>query len=798
MLAAILTLCGLSTALTSCSESDDGPQATPIGSELYKMWYAEATTNYTFDDGTTQQLKQVTALNFSDDGTGREYSFYIDGNNELKENAPMLLGADFTYTNVQGTISITRKDYLGDATKDLVRQLRHTDGTLLFGTTSLKPVTAEQQALLDAILSDGGNFSTNNVNDRNVPGIRFDYTNWHEKSTIYLYDGQNHEYDASVASRKFYQVYLPWSVDKTHGVQSHIPSDLMKAMTPENGWEMVLNYCGRTDMQNANMIFFYNKYTGTMRVLYYIPQTFSGNGASDHYWEIQVTDNMAYRSPWRYGIPMDNTIADKAAIGQTDAKSMSDRIVPWCSETQTNGAVPPNPGWWAFDFDMSSYNKNHVINDNDEIKFTMLTQKKAEVTLSSMMQGQINGTFDFSSDGGFSGGDWANGILMGLGAIGKVAAGGAAFKNQEYKDCLNAVGDAFGFGAGIAGAFSNDGNESYHGTISLGLTGSIDTTGKIEKESSYTGFASAVTIKMGEFDRTNSHLGQGVWNITSAPYIYMTNQAHKPLGPLWEREKDAAYSDWKDLLGGWGGCVWFFDPHSVQVELNPDIFPEGKIKWMQVDMLPGARYANKVTGTDGYRKFLGLNERNLKKTEKGDYNTGLGETESDGTKFYVSYGWASTSEVLTHYYYNETKPDGVKYGFYAPVERSGGYPKIVWGCGNDQKKYLIEPQISQPGRLWCVAPPVEINVQVAVKMDDGKVYVFNRIFLPQIGYTNCKQDELVALWKDHLNKQNNIKKYQWTRLKTYDYNRKRCYDKIKYMFPNADISYETWDQPDTN
>ena len=53
MLAAILSLCGLATALTSCNSDDDDVNATPIGAELYKMWYAENTVNYTFDDGTT-------------------------------------------------------------------------------------------------------------------------------------------------------------------------------------------------------------------------------------------------------------------------------------------------------------------------------------------------------------------------------------------------------------------------------------------------------------------------------------------------------------------------------------------------------------------------------------------------------------------------------------------------------------------------------------------------------------------------------------------------------------------------
>ena len=50
-----------------------------------------------------------------------------------------------------------------------------------------------------------------------------------------------------------------------------------------------------------------------MRILYYMPQKFESG--SDHLWEIQVSDNMGLRSPWRYGVPSDGKFADKAAIG---------------------------------------------------------------------------------------------------------------------------------------------------------------------------------------------------------------------------------------------------------------------------------------------------------------------------------------------------------------------------------------------------------------------------------------------------------------------------------------------------
>ena len=160
MLAAILTLCGLTTALTSCS-SDDDPQPTPISAEqLNKLWYAETTVDYTFDDGAKETLKQVNAFDFDDDGEGKEYFFYVDADNKLMEDMPKLLGANFTYTNQAGSILITRKDLLGaDATKDLVREAKHLNGRLVVSNSnvSLLPATDAQKDQLEVWLPEGGN-----------------------------------------------------------------------------------------------------------------------------------------------------------------------------------------------------------------------------------------------------------------------------------------------------------------------------------------------------------------------------------------------------------------------------------------------------------------------------------------------------------------------------------------------------------------------------------------------------------------------------------------------------------------
>ena len=165
MLAAILTLCGTMTALTSCSSSDDDiVQATPIGAEqLSKMWYSETSVDHTSGNGTKEALRQISAFDFDADGEGKEYFFYVDDDNKMKADMPKLLGADFVYTNLSGIIHISRKDLLGpDATKNLVREAKYLNGSLVVsdGNVSLLPATDAQKAQLEEWVPKGGNADT--------------------------------------------------------------------------------------------------------------------------------------------------------------------------------------------------------------------------------------------------------------------------------------------------------------------------------------------------------------------------------------------------------------------------------------------------------------------------------------------------------------------------------------------------------------------------------------------------------------------------------------------------------------
>ena len=157
------------------------------------------------------------------------------------------------------------------------------------------------------------------------------------------------------------------------------------------------------------------------------------------------------------------------------------------------------------------------------------------------------------------------------------------------------------------------------------------------------------------------------------------------------------------------------------------------------------------------------------------------------------------SEILSYYYRNSwnDRPEGTEYCIYAPAEKVNGLPQVVYGMGIRKQECIVEPQMACDENNPCIAPPVEVNVRVTLKMKNSdKVYVFNRLYLPQVKFKAISKDnpkDMENLWNTAFNVRD-YKDYQEEHLETYDYNRKRCYDKIKFMFPNANISYEAWDK----
>lgn len=764
-IAAMLLLSASSQIVfTACQDNAEEEIVTfknPMSTNLQGMWVSEKAESGELPalvkgDPKRTYTKVVNAYKFFGDGTGVWEKFYVNDKGEVTSalgdiiyGEPDKASADgfFRCTSAaDGTIGVTMAHpelFNQENHVSINRKLNYANGQINTsdGSETYQLTRASEQQQMEIMnyannAHCGGVFNPNGAEGANG----FNYSSWRNRETIILYTGELGDKAGELTGYK--EVALPWAkIDK----QINIPQNIIDDLKPENGWEMVLSRCGYSLMNNSNFIFLYNKYTGIMRILYYMPQKFESG--SDHLWEIQVSDHMALRSPWGYGVPSDTQFKDKAAIGQKTAGHMTNNVSSWYDGYKINESITSREGWWAFDYDMSLYRPGHDIK-KDEIKLAMHSWNKTGIKIDSNIDAKIKTEMEQTSLSH----DLVNGVktVISIGSsIGKAYV--AAGKN-ETGDILKGMGEAIGsFGSMLFGS----GDTS--GAVNLGMTGTIDSKG-VATTATITKGVPAPTIQMTEFDFEHSHLGQGVWNLKKTPVIHLT-----------------------DFMVD-GSFVYFFDPSSVEVEVNHDLFPKKDIEWMQVDAVPFVRWDNNKAAMDNHRKFLGLRKRGFKVPGEVSCRDVLNNAR-------VTYR-QTAAEVLTNYNYGRANQGGLTYRVETPEKKVDNYKELYRGYGK-QGGYIIEPlYLGDFFSGEIEATPLVINVHVTVKMKGSdKIYSYNRAYLPEVKYLIGTEENLVNLYKNEIQKRS-FESYYSGHLDTYNYNVKRAYDKIKYYYPNANISYE--------
>lgn len=84
---------------------------------------------------------------------------------------------------------------------------------------------------------------------------------------------------------------------------------------------------------------------------------------------------------------------------------------------------------------------------------------------------------------------------------------------------------------------------------------------------------------------------------------------------------------------------------------------------------------------------------------------------------------------------------------------------------------------------------IKWNRKIKAVLSSQTIYSYNRAYLPEVKYLIGTEENLVNLYKNEIQKRS-FESYSSGHLDTYNYNVKRAYDKIKYYYPNANISYE--------
>ena len=730
--------------LTSCH--DDNPvTSNPLVTEVSGTWWTIIDQEGTFA-GYLPYTHVGTGICLNEDGTGYGTTFYF--NDENSDPIAMRGGqsfAPFTYTTTaDGLITLQFENgYQPDVDYFTGMTLRYRDGSISIASTQYSTQLEKANDFVAQLISQWDNAMNDGIamEEHNPNDADFNHDTWREQEAIYIYDREGPETvrDAKGRSYSGFSVVALPSYKGSAGVNSNLPMKFCDKITPDNGWDLVMNTCGSTAEPNRNFFALYNKWLGTLRFFVYVPHSFSAG--NDHLWEVTMSGDFALKQGHHYGVPLDVKIADPAALG-LDANGTSQHVSPWVESRSSDGLITLNAGWWAFDVDLSQYQPDFTYGD-DQIRLQARSWNKQNASFVSDLLAQIDGTFDAEMNEVQSAKSSAmKATSEGLQAICNLGGAIAHAASGEYGYSFEAFGGFLGnaFGCGMEAGI-DDSYTKVEGTLDLHMTGSIDTRGIFQGSSPVIGVSSP-TLPLANFDAEHTQMGRGVWNLKTSPVVWLTNA---------ETDLDGLYDFWHKYNSEIGtaknqqryfprlGAFYFFDPSSIEVALNPGLFPESEIEWTNVETYCLYRGQNGITGTDNYRKALGLSTRYPKA-----WGNVLSPISNSKGEALVE---LNDADIYMDYFHYGNRPDGYDYPAIISVEKRNVYDSyfgkywviydVAMGCGKEGG-VSFEPFPMAEDKLYNEEPnrripALEVMVTLRVKLrSSANPLVLVRQYLPEV------------------------------------------------------------------
>ena len=331
-----------------------------------------------------------------------------------------------------------------------------------------------------------------------------------------------------------FEVALPWATGSL--TEEWLPEGEAESMVwLKDQWELVFNLTGILSRPNYNYFGLYNKYTGKLRVFYYMDaEHMPSSGANDHMWSLYFADALAEYPVFQYGIPYNVNISNKykQLVGSPNIQYMTSATTSQMSQTYK---VTPRVGWWAYDIDLSQLRPTAMLSKNGYITPGMMLFNQDNVFLSSIVKGDIEGSISGKinlkalipagvNTAGLVFADIAGiaSSFAGAGSMSSLIAGTAQNKALPYvQSAVMAAFTTFGMmGSQINKPGPSD--KDHLGEIKmdarLNLNAEIESQGFIGGERST--LVSSPKIPK-EYIKPDTHLGEGVWNIENHPVIYI-------------------------------------------------------------------------------------------------------------------------------------------------------------------------------------------------------------------------------------------------------------------------------------
>ena len=429
-------------------------------------------------------------------------------------------------------------------------------------------------------------------------------------------------------------VATPWVSNS----QSNIPYEVRKQVSKAEGWEMA--FCSLNNTATDKICYFalYNKWSGTLRVFHYlIDPTGYGQEISYQVWmgrQKAVNDAPFYNS-LEFGVPSRHEFGTSMTRNAcfVDSKEpgaerhQTQSFMAWVTPYMefTNNLLD---SWYCFDLDLTGFLPGGTqwrdVNDDIKMMIVPLFRNVQTITLRGTLTGDIKGSFENPETIQKGGGNCMSGLCGVLDWISGTASGSISSSNQ-YASLLKNDQSSFtqktapymfwgGFACNVAsGLLGFIGKKmaepvSYEhipGKIDMKLDATLDLAGTISNYTSSGQSIFNVTLDdINSANGDNGHLGRGIWSLADDPVVYidkddlLADYDHFTLYDTGGGYQNSDFADYGVRL------VWFFDPTSVKVNLNTDLFPDVGEVFLSTTC---GVYPNRPAGyTADYRSFLML------------------------------------------------------------------------------------------------------------------------------------------------------------------------------------------------
>ena len=546
----------------------------------------------------------------------------------------------------------------------------------------------------------------------------------------------------------------PWNTEVVT-----IPDAIQEQYRPEHGWEMAFCYLNDDTMEGVRFFALYNKWTGQLRVYTYIDNpTGWGNDIAFRtcYGEYNSVNLYPFYNTFQYGIPscheMDSTLRRDVQFVSEQPQTFSTWLSPYREDASLN------PGWYVFELDMSGYvpeGKNWLDNDQEaKFKFFAETMQNQQITLKGTLIGQLDGTFQNEQVVQTGGTSALYGISNGLSMLSGMATSSIS-SCSEYALLMKNGGDegisgylnptkywggfACSLGSALIGYLAESTDpisyDTIPGKIDLALNATIDLDGYIK---SYTANDfKPLGVSVDAINRANGpdgHLGKGVWGLAQDPVVYIDKEVLMSTSQSFYilNRGNGTYSQPGDFQENELRMAWLFDPTSVKLNINRDLFP-GEIKDLSITSTCGI-YVDQPNGhTDTFRSMLTLPERPSFDMSNGTSEGEIFSLSTDGSMPRLIL--VAPNDLLDTDENAYETPDNSTFVALPGDSAYHFYGRVIEECG---KKIMVDPQVYVPyakAETTYIfdpkAPDFVVSVNVVFEWE-GNTYLYTKCFIPRI------------------------------------------------------------------